>query len=85
MPHLDPPEDQAAAIIKVLGDAVHDDRYPSSQRVRTLTRSSPTLPRWRLDTAPKPQTSVLDWRERLVCSRCKSREVDMVVTGTAQG
>jgi hypothetical protein len=27
-------------------------------------------------------TSVLDWRQRLVCSRCGSRQVDMVVTGT---
>jgi hypothetical protein len=27
-------------------------------------------------------TSVLDWRARLVCSRCGGREVDMVVTGT---
>jgi hypothetical protein len=26
-------------------------------------------------------TSVLDWRERLVCSRCGGREADMVVTG----
>jgi hypothetical protein len=26
-------------------------------------------------------TSVLDWRERLVCSRCGKREVDMVVSG----
>jgi hypothetical protein len=26
------------------------------------------------------ETSVLDWRERLVCSRCKSRDVDMVVS-----
>jgi hypothetical protein len=25
---------------------------------------------------------VLDWRERLVCSKCGGREVDMVVTGT---
>jgi hypothetical protein len=24
---------------------------------------------------------LLDWRERLVCSRCGSRHVDMVVTG----
>jgi hypothetical protein len=30
------------------------------------------------------ETSVLDWRGRLVCSRCKSREVDMVVTGTTR-
>jgi hypothetical protein len=28
------------------------------------------------------ETSVLDWRDRLVCSRCSSRSVDMVVTGT---
>jgi hypothetical protein len=27
-------------------------------------------------------TSVLDWRERLVCSRCGGRQIDMVVTGT---
>ena len=28
------------------------------------------------------ETSVLDWRERLVCSRCGGRQVDMVLTGT---
>lgn len=28
------------------------------------------------------ETSVLDWRERLVCSRCGGRQADMVVTGT---
>jgi hypothetical protein len=28
------------------------------------------------------ETPVLDWRERLVCSRCGSRQVDMVVSGT---
>jgi hypothetical protein len=27
------------------------------------------------------ETSVLEWRDRLVCSRCGGREVDMVVTG----
>ena len=27
-------------------------------------------------------TSVLDWRDHLVCSGCGSRAVDMVVTGT---
>jgi hypothetical protein len=26
--------------------------------------------------------SVLDWRERLVCSKCGGRQADMVVTGT---
>jgi len=25
---------------------------------------------------------VRDWRGRLVCSKCKSRGIDMVVTGT---
>jgi hypothetical protein len=28
------------------------------------------------------ETSVLDWRQRLVCSQCGSRDIDMVVTGT---
>jgi hypothetical protein len=28
------------------------------------------------------ETSVLEWRRRLVCSRCGSREIDMVVSGT---
>ena len=28
------------------------------------------------------ETSVLDWRERLVCSQCGSRQVDMVLTGS---
>jgi hypothetical protein len=28
------------------------------------------------------KTAVPKWRERLVCSRCGSRKVDMVVTGT---
>jgi hypothetical protein len=27
-------------------------------------------------------TSVLDWRERLVCSECGGRQADMVVSGT---
>jgi hypothetical protein len=27
---------------------------------------------------------VLSWRERLVCSRCGSRQVDTVVSGTDQ-
>jgi hypothetical protein len=28
------------------------------------------------------ETAVPDWRARLVCSGCGSRQVDMVVTGT---
>ena len=28
------------------------------------------------------ETSVLDWRERLVCSRCGGHDIDMVATGT---
>jgi Zn finger protein HypA/HybF involved in hydrogenase expression len=26
-------------------------------------------------------TTVPDWRERLICSQCGSRQIDMVVTG----
>jgi rRNA maturation endonuclease Nob1 len=28
------------------------------------------------------ETPVPDWREKLVCSKCGGRQVDMVVTGT---
>ena len=28
------------------------------------------------------ETAVPDWRERLVCSRCGNRDIDMVVSGT---
>ena len=50
--------------------------------------------RWGLQIEPDPAqlaerdgagTQVLDWRERLVCSRHDSRRVDMVVTGTKRG
>jgi len=29
----------------------------------------------------RPETPVPDWRARLVCSQCGSRNLDMVVTG----
>jgi hypothetical protein len=29
-----------------------------------------------------PQTTVLDWKARLVCASCGSRKVDMVISGT---
>jgi Zn finger protein HypA/HybF involved in hydrogenase expression len=28
-----------------------------------------------------PETTIPDWRKRLVCSRCGSHDTDMVVTG----
>jgi hypothetical protein len=28
-----------------------------------------------------PETPVADWHKRLVCSRCRSRDTDMVMTG----
>jgi hypothetical protein len=28
------------------------------------------------------ETKVIDWKERLVCSKCGRQEVDMVVTGS---
>ena len=31
-----------------------------------------------------PETTVPDWRVRLVCARCGSRDTDMVVTGERQ-
>ena len=31
------------------------------------------------------ETIVPDWREGLVCSKCGSHEIDMVVTGTSGG
>jgi hypothetical protein len=46
-------------------------------------RSRPIPPRWRLDTGA--ETPILDWRDRLVCSKCGSREIDMLVTGAKQG
>ena len=29
-------------------------------------------------------TPVLDWRERLVCSKCGGRDIDFVVSGTSR-
>ena len=29
-----------------------------------------------------PEMPVLEWRDRLVCSKCGSHDIDMVVTGT---
>ena len=31
------------------------------------------------------EMTVPEWRKRLVCSKCGSREIDMVVTGTERG
>jgi hypothetical protein len=31
------------------------------------------------------ETTVPDWRERLMCSQCGSRQIDMVVSGAKQG
>jgi len=36
MPHLDLSDDEAAALIKELHDTIHNDRYPFSERIRTL-------------------------------------------------
>ena len=42
-------------------------------------RLSPIPPKWRDDTAPR--LPLPNWHKRLVCSRCGSRAVDMVVSG----
>jgi hypothetical protein len=44
---------------------------------------------WRPDAADQSERygaemPVPEWRERLVCSKCGSRDIDMVVTGTEQ-
>jgi hypothetical protein len=31
------------------------------------------------------EMTVPEWRDRLVCSKCGSREIDMVVSGTKRG
>jgi hypothetical protein len=31
------------------------------------------------------KTTVIDWRGRLVCSRCGGRHIDMVLSGTKRG
>jgi hypothetical protein len=31
------------------------------------------------------ETTVIDWRGRLVCSRCSGQQIDMVVSGTKRG
>jgi hypothetical protein len=36
MPHLELSDDEAAALIKELHDTIHNDRYPFSERIRTL-------------------------------------------------
>ena len=55
-----------------------------SQTYRVVPRLSASgRARPRRDSCPcGKETSVLYWREQPVCSRCKSRAVDMVVTGT---
>ena len=69
--------------------AIADDPRQHCRRPRPIDRllhglpsirSSPIPPRWPLGMAPK--RPCFDWRERLVCSRCGSREIDLVVTGT---
>ena len=55
---------RARALAAELKHTINEDRYALSPRIRTL--------RGILDK--------LEWRDRLVCSRCGGREVDMVVT-----
>jgi hypothetical protein len=51
MPHLDPSDDEAAALIKELHRTIHNDRCPFSPRVRTLRAIFAKL---RPEPAPKP-------------------------------
>jgi hypothetical protein len=47
-----------------------------SSPTRSSTRSS------RPNDAYGAEAPVLDWRDRLVCSRCGGRQIDIVATGT---
>jgi hypothetical protein len=54
---------------------------PMTLEAAVTNRIEPEIPpRWLLEYGAG--TPVFDWRARLVCSRCGSRQVDMVVTGT---
>jgi hypothetical protein len=54
---------------------------PAHRMVSGLPPSGRVRPR-RDGRAVRPETTVPDWRWRLICSQCGSRQVDMVVTGT---
>jgi len=63
---------------------------PAAARVRLIVWCKACGHRAEPDPAEIAQrygadTTVLDWRERLVCSACGSRNIDMVVTGTERG
>jgi len=56
---------------------------------RTRTKGAAMISPVEIEPAPaemaahySAETPVSDWRERLVCSKCGSRHIDMVVTGT---
>jgi hypothetical protein len=51
MPHLDLSDDEAAALIKELHDTIHNDRYPFSERIRTLKA---ILAKLRPEPVPEP-------------------------------
>jgi hypothetical protein len=58
----------------------------AAARVRLIVRCRSCQRQVEPDPAEQAQrygaeTSVLEWRERLVCSQCGGRQVDMVVTG----
>jgi hypothetical protein len=60
-----------------LGNGALPPAFGFSSAVYTAAiRSSPIPPRWAAQYGA--ETPVLDWRERLVCSKCGSRQVDVV-------
>jgi hypothetical protein len=66
--------------------AAHDDAREcrcclrEANRVVAGIRSSPT--QQEMAERYGAATSVLDWRDQLVCSKCGSRQDDLVLTGT---
>jgi hypothetical protein len=63
-----------------LGNAANAKVRRSCGARRAAIRSSLMLPQ--MAERYGANTAVPEWRERLVCSACGSRNVDMVVTGT---
>jgi hypothetical protein len=87
-------EPDLAGVDEAIARPADDARQAAAARVRltvwcrkcrivgarnAATRSSPTPPRW--PPGCGAETPLLDWRERLVCSRRGRRQVDLVVSG----
>jgi hypothetical protein len=82
---VDPPEiNRAAASIKLreIPTWITDAAQQRSRSPRPADRLGAKIAATSVPDPAGAETPVLDWRERLVCSRCGSQQADMVVSGT---